>query len=549
MEASRQRFVPAPPGEGSPDLYRKLLLLTGIRLLVGTALLVATAFLTLNPEAEGFPRRVEAFLYAIIGIIYLGSLVAGWFLRSGRYLSAVAHVQIAGDVVVATGLVYLTGGAESFFTILYPLAIVSAALGLSRRGAMLGAALSAVAFCALAIGVERGLLPPPLAHLDRPPLATPKLALTIAANLCAFLLTAMLSAHLAEALRGARKELAGLEALHRNIVESVASGIVTTDAEGRITYLNPAFAELTGLTFDSIRGKLLIERFPEFDRVGNGEARVAGRVVSYAVSPFEAEGGGNVVVVQDLTELRRMEEEVRRADRLAALGKMSAGLAHEIRNPLASMCGSIALLGKQPGLGEKERKLLTIVSREGERLEALVRDFLAFARPSQPQIQEIQATQLVEETLDVFRQDAAARELRVSVEIEPGVRVLADPGQLRQVLWNLLSNAADAAGRGGSVRTRVRRIEGMAVLEVEDSGPGIAGEDLQRIFDPFFTTKESGTGLGLAIVHRIVEAHGGQLAVQSVPGRTLFSVAMPLAAPAVAGPLMMRAGVDAPTRS
>jgi two-component system sensor histidine kinase PilS (NtrC family) len=252
-------------------------------------------------------------------------------------------------------------------------------------------------------------------------------------------------------------------------------------------------------------------------------------VVSFAVSPFEAEGGGNVVVVQDLTELRRMEEEVRRADRLAALGKMSAGLAHEIRNPLASICGSIALLGKQPGLGEKERKLLTIVSREGERLEALVRDFLAFARPSQPQIQQVEATQLVEETLDVFRHDAAARELRVAAEIEPGVRVLADSGQLRQVLWNLLTNAADAAGRGGSVRARMRRAEGMAVLEVEDSGPGIAGDDLQRIFDPFFTTKESGTGLGLAIVHRIVEAHGGQLAVQSAPGRTLFSVAIPLA--------------------
>jgi two-component system sensor histidine kinase PilS (NtrC family) len=529
MEAARQRFVPAPPGASSPELYRKLLLLTGIRLLVGTALLVATAFLTLNPEGESFPRRVEAFLYAIIGIIYLGSLVAGWFLRSGRYLSAVAHVQILGDVLVASGLVYLTGGAESFFTILYPLAIVSAALGLSRRGAVLGAALSAAAFCVVAIGVERGLLAPPLAYLDRPPLPAPKLALTIAANFCAFLLTAMLAAHLAEALRGARKELAGLEALHRNIVESVASGIVTTDAAGRITYLNPAFAALTGLKFEEVRGSLLTGRFPEFDRVGHGEARVAGRVVSFAVSPFEAEGGGNVVVVQDLTELRRMEEEVRRADRLAALGKMSAGLAHEIRNPLASMCGSIALLGKQPGLGEKERKLLTIVSREGERLEALVRDFLAFARPSQPQLQQVEATQLVEETMDVFRQDAAARELRVSAEIEPGVHVVADPGQLRQVLWNLLSNAADAAGRGGSVRARVRRMDGMAVLEVEDSGPGIAGEDLQRIFDPFFTTKESGTGLGLAIVHRIVEAHGGQLAVQSVPGRTLFSVAMPLA--------------------
>jgi two-component system sensor histidine kinase PilS (NtrC family) len=531
MEQALQRFVPAPRGASSPDLYRKLLLLTGLRLLVGTALLVATALLTLNPHTEGFPRRVEAFLYAIIGSIYLGTLVAGWFLRSGRYLSAVAYAQMVGDVLAASGLVYLTGGAESIFTILYPLAIVNAALTLSRRGALLGAALSALIFCLLAIGVERGFVVPPIPFLERPPLPTPKLILTLAANLSAFLLTAMLAAHLAEALRGARKELAGLEALHRNVVESVASGIVTTDAGGSITYFNPAFAALTGCRLDEVRGQPLASRFPELHRATSGEARMAGRVLRYAVSPLEEEGG-SAIIVQDLTELRRMEEEVRRADRLAALGKLAAGLAHEIRNPLASMCGSIALLGQQPGLGDKERKLLTIVSREGERLESLVREFLAFARPSEPQLQQVEATQLVEETLDVFRQDAAARELRVQSEIEPGVRVRADSGQLRQVLWNLLSNAADAAGRGGSVRARVRRVDGMAVLEVEDSGPGIPGDDLQRIFDPFFTTKESGTGLGLAIVHRIVEAHGGQLAVRSVPGKTVFSVALPMVAQA-----------------
>jgi two-component system sensor histidine kinase PilS (NtrC family) len=530
MEDGRQRFVPAPPGASPPDLYRKLLLLTGLRLLVGTALLVATAFLTLNPAPESFPRRVEAFLYAIIASIYLVSLVAGWFLRKGRYLSAVAHAQIIADVLAASGLVYLTGGAESVFTILYPLAIVNAALTLSRRGALLGAALSAVAFCTLAVGLERGWLAPALSYLDRPPLPTPKLALTLAANISAFVLTAMLSAHLAEALRGARKELAGLEALHRNIVESVASGIVTTDAQGRITYLNPAFAELSATPFENLVGKPLAERFPALTREGSGEARIAGRVVTYAVSPFDADEGGQVVVVQDLTELRRMEEEVRRADRLAALGKLSAGLAHEIRNPLASMCGSIALLGKQAGLGEKERKLLTIVSREGERLEALVRDFLAFARPSQPQMQQIDATQLIEETLAVFRQQAAARDLQLSLEAEPAVRLLADAGQLRQVLWNLLSNAADAVGPGGQVRVRLRRLSGMGAMEIEDTGPGIPEDDLERIFDPFFTTKESGTGLGLAIVHSIVEAHSGQLAVQSVPGQTLFSVALPLAA-------------------
>jgi two-component system sensor histidine kinase PilS (NtrC family) len=544
-----QRFVPAPPVASSPELFRKLLLLTGLRLLVGTALLVATAILTLSPGSESFPHKVEALLYAIIASIYLGSLISVWFLRSGRFLSAVAHAQIVADVLAASGLVYLTGGAESVFTILYPLAIVNAAIGLSRRGALLGAALSAVSFCFLAWGLEQGWMAVP-AYLEHAPLPTAKLILTLAANLSAFLLTALLAAHLAAALQGARKELAqretelkGLEALHRSIVQSVASGILTTDAKGHVTYLNRYATELTGHKLAELRGVLLKDRYPELaaalEKGGRGEAALAGagRVVGFAVAPLEMEeDGGHVIVLQDLTELRRMEQEVRRADRLAALGKIAAGLAHEIRNPLASMCGSIALLGKQPGLGEKERRLLQIVYREGERLEGLVRDFLDFARPAQPHLRAIEATHLVEETLEVFRQDQRARDLKLTLEAEPGVRLSADAGQIRQVLWNLLSNAAEAAGAGGSVCARLRRKEAMAVLEVEDSGPGIAPDDLQRIFDPFFTTKESGTGLGLAIVHRIVEAHGGQVAVESVPGKTRFSVALPAVREATSRP-------------
>jgi two-component system sensor histidine kinase PilS (NtrC family) len=192
------------------------------------------------------------------------------------------------------------------------------------------------------------------------------------------------------------------------------------------------------------------------------------------------------------------------------------------------MCGSIELLGQAPGLADKDRRLMGIVLREGERLEALVRDFLHFARPTPPHLRSVGASRLLEEALAVFVSDAAARGLSLTTEVAPGVVVNADASQLKQVLWNLLSNAAEACDGKGAVRVRLGREGDCAVLEVEDSGAGIDPADLPRIFDPFFTTKEKGTGLGLAIVHRIVEAHSGRILVNSTRGRgSLFRVELP----------------------
>jgi two-component system sensor histidine kinase PilS (NtrC family) len=222
---------------------------------------------------------------------------------------------------------------------------------------------------------------------------------------------------------------------------------------------------------------------------------------------------------------------MRRADRLAVVGVLAAGLAHEIRNPLAAMCGSIELLSKSPKLGQHEKRLMHVVRAEGERLEALVMDFLAFAKPASPNLSAIEAGPLVVETVDVFRREAVLKNISVTVEVDRGVRLSVDVNQIKSVLWNLLGNARDATERGGRIAVRLRRQEGQALLEVEDSGQGIASDDLPRIFDPFFTTKADGTGLGLAIVHRVVEAHGGRIAVRSEPGHgSTFSVALPLAA-------------------
>ena len=528
-------------------LYKKLVLLTGIRLAVGTALLIATAWLTLGVAGGGaFPRAVEASLYAIIASMYVASLVATFLLRTGRNLTVVGHFQIAADVVAATGLVYLTGGAESIFTILYPLAIVSGAIGLGRRGAAVGAAASSIAFCLLAWSTDAGFLEP-AAYLERAPLPSGRLAVVMAANLSAFLLVGALSAFLAEQLQGARTRLAAsetrleaLEAIYSAVVRSIGSGILTTDETGRITYLNPAAEALTGIADAQARSQELQALLPELaDAVSRKPAQSevqlrardgVERIVGYAVAPLSGSPPGQVILFQDLTELRQMEAAVRRSDRLAVVGGLAAGLAHEIRNPLASMCGSIEMLGGSPHLDEKERRLMHVVLSEAERLEALVRDFLSFARPASPELTALPGARAVAETVDLFRPQAAGRGIELQTSADESLLVRADARQFRQVLWNLLGNAADATPSGGLVRVRLARHGSHALLEVADSGEGIAPEDLGRIFDPFFTTKERGTGLGLAIVHRIVEAHGGELSVRSEPGKgSTFRVALPLA--------------------
>jgi two-component system sensor histidine kinase PilS (NtrC family) len=542
QRAARPQSEKAP----QPDLYRKLVLLTGIRLAVGTALLVATAWLTLAQEP--FPRRVEAWLFAIIGSSYLASLIATFLLRRGRHLDVVAHGQIAADLLAATGLVYLTGGVESMFSILYPLAIVNGAIALGRRGAALAAAASSVLFCMLAWSTGAGFLEP--VTLGRTPLPPGRLAFVMAANISAFLLTGGLAAFLAEQLQGARSRLAesetrleALEAIYSAVVRSIGSGILTVDDSGCVTYLNPAAELLTDRSNATARGQPLSAVAPELAEAmaghqgrGRGEVRVRtregkGRILGFAIAPLaEKHVPGQVVLFQDLTELRQMEEAMRRSQRLTVVGGLAAGLAHEIRNPLASMCGSIEILGGSPHLDSQERKLMHVVLSEAERLEALVRDFLAFARPSPPTLQPIDGGREVAATVELFRAQAAGRGIELEAEAEAAVHVRADARQFRQVLWNLLGNAADATAAGGYVRVKLSRQGQQALLEVADSGEGIGEDDLERIFDPFFTTKERGTGLGLAIVHRIVEAHGGALSVRSEPGRgSTFTVALPLA--------------------
>jgi two-component system sensor histidine kinase PilS (NtrC family) len=288
----------------------------------------------------------------------------------------------------------------------------------------------------------------------------------------------------------------------------------------------------------------LARLFPGFvDEAQRGETEWSGpdgrrRVLGFTGFSLGGDRGrarGQAVIFQDLTGLRAMEEAVRRSERLADLGMVAAGLAHELRNPLASMSGSVELLQAAPGLGADEGRLLGIVLKEAARLEQLVTRFLDYSRPAPPRHAEVDLPQLLGELVEVFSHDPVAARMRIERQFEPAT-LRCDPGQIRQVVWNLLVNAAQALqGQpgGGAIRLSCARLEtGGVRVVVEDDGPGIAASDLPRLFTPFFTTKVGGTGLGLATVHQIVEAHGGVVIAGACdPRGARFTIQLPDPAP------------------
>lgn len=517
----------APALAVTDTLFRRLGWITLFRLAVVTVLLGAVALLHWRSDAEPGPTGA----YALILGTYAVSLALALALRARRNLAALAYVHIAFDVAIAAGAVALTGGADSPFVFMFSLAAVSGSILLYRRGAAAATSLAIACYLPLALSARGGTHPA---------------LLTLFAHASAFAITAALACYLAEQLRSTGERLAAREtdlatitALHESVVQSVSSGIVTLDAAGHITFLNHAGEQITGLVSADVCGHDASRWFAALQPAGGRDeaefvnARGERLRLGYTIFPLVGRGGGEIgsaIIFQDLTQLRAMEAQVQRSERLADLGRLAAGLAHELRNPLAAMTGSIELLrGSAPR--QEDARLMDIVLREAERLNELVARFLEFSRPRPPRRERVDLGRLLVETLEVFTNDPVAARVQIERDLAP-TPAWCDADQVRQVVWNLLLNAAQAAGdasRTGKVRIGCAPgADGGARLVVEDDGPGIASRDLARIFTPFFTTKERGTGLGLATVQRAVDAHHGSVAVDSAPGsRTRFVVTLP----------------------
>ncbi|WP_455241720.1 two-component system sensor histidine kinase NtrB, partial [Petrachloros mirabilis] len=381
----------------------------------------------------------------------------------------------------------------------------------------------------------------------------------------ALLIVGLLSGTLADQLQQANQTLrekeqglTRLQLFHENVVQSISSGVFTTDGQGLITSFNPAAQEVTGYMLDQVIGRswqevfnrhpdqcadeLQMGTFPAVTRfeVECKSAKGSRLVLGMTLSPLHEQGeqAGLVGVFKDLTQIRDLEEEMRRKEWLANLGEMSAGMAHEIRNPLGALAGAMQMLRKESVADEIDRRLMDIAIREATRLDAIITEFLQYARPPALNLAERDINKILAETLDLVQHEARTRK---NIAIVTSFAVMSlpaqvDQDQMRQVFWNLASNAFDAMPQGGrlTITTGLRTVEAGGrkgnVVEIafQDTGEGIAKENLDKIFLPFFTTKKHGSGLGLAAVHRIVDLHEGWIKVESqTHGGTRFVVCVP----------------------
>ncbi len=548
--------------EADSALRRRIGYLMLFRVVLITLVLGTTVALNLaSPEKLGENRSL--YLFAIIGVTYVLTLIYALALASGRvtHPKAFANIQISLDLATTTLLVHATGGMESAYSWFYSLSVIGAAMVRGRRGAFVIAAVSALLFAGVGIVTRFGIISVPELGESARRMSTVAILRALLTNFGALIAIAALAAQLATELRRVEGRLeaertlaSNLAAQSADIIRCLNSGLVTVDLAGNVTSWNQAATDITGIPRDAAEGKPLTGVLPglvpliaEIDASGSvRRAEIDERhqpdgtsiALGISISPLTDSAGmpiGRIVNFQDLTQLRVLGEAIKRSEQLAVVGKLAASIAHEIRNPLAAIGGSVELLeqgGPPTAATDNDSKtLIEIVKREVDRMNGLVTQLLDYARPRKMVAAPIDLDVIVRETVRVFAQDRSFPGVTPIVETtEHETVVNGDPEQLRQVVWNLLRNGAEAMEAGGELRVGVAATGQRAELRVQDQGVGIASEDIEHIFDPFFTTKKRGTGLGLANVNRIVTEHGGTIAVASVRGKgATFTVALPLA--------------------
>jgi two-component system sensor histidine kinase PilS (NtrC family) len=526
------------------DLHTKLVWLMVFRT-IATTLLLSAALVRSFSQSPIELTREDTFSFGLIGVVYSLTLIYGLVLRGRSVGNAAAYVQVLGDILLASGLVYLTGGSESPFIFAYSLGVVAAAILLYQRGALIAASASSIAFALLCVFIHAGLLRSPQGSAAP---SSAKVVFAVLSNTLAQFLIAALANYLVRQLwtTGGRlfereADLKKLAKLQQQILSCMLSGLITCEEDGKITYINKAAEGILGLGDNAAVPQWIESLIPEVLKLGpvvrrseiTVNTRRGARILGLSVTPLEGQRKSLLVVFQDLTDLRALESELKRVDHLAALGTLAAQLAHEIQNPLASMRGSAQMIGSDVRENSSSRRLATILLRESDRLSKLVGDFLQFARPPAPVARLHSLRQLIEEAVEMLRADPLAAGIDVQLRLE-NVRALVDGDQFRQILLNLIRNAFAAAGSSGKVRVSLEKGDQLSRVKVWDSGGKIPKGDLTRIFDPFYTTEKGGTGLGLSITHSIVRAHGGMIQVHSSPQEgTEFIVHLPEAEEAI----------------
>jgi two-component system, NtrC family, sensor histidine kinase PilS len=545
------------------DLRARLSTLIAVRVIVSTLLLGSAILVQINRPGT---LLVDPFFF-LIGLTYGLSVLYFATLRLVDRHPWLIDLQLGADAVLVSAFIYVTGGVTSYFSSLLLLPIIEASTVRFRRGAVQVAVLTAVLYMALVSGqyldLFAGLPPTWQAAVVLPSLRFAQY--TVAINLFGFVAVALLAGSLAEGLRsaGARledvsHEIEDLRAFNEYVIDSLLSGLVTADADCRVLTLNRAASTITGLPPEQAIGRDVAEVFQLPDgfrarldalgetrsvridlqyRTGDGRTLDIGMTATTMAVP--AGGTGYLLTFQDVTDIRRLERHARLQQRLAAVGEMAAGIAHEIRNPLASMSGSIQVLRQELPLSEEQAQLMDIVLRESERLNDTIRSFLAYARPQRFAVARLDVRKVLQDAALLLRNSPDVKEghvVDVQVPPEP-VWFEADENQVKQIVWNLATNGLRSMSAGGHLLLAVNTdyssdlASADLVLTVEDQGCGIPTEELDAIFQPFRSSFEKGTGLGLAIVHRIVTDYNGVIQVSSTVGKgTTVRVRLPLRA-------------------
>lgn len=530
------------------ELRSKIGWLIATRALVGTLLLGGATVVQVAAPGS-FP--VDPF-FLLIAFTYALTILFALTLRASEGRRWMIDVQFACDALLVSAFIYLTGGITSVFSVLYVLPIVAASLLRFKRGGMLVAGFSAALFVALVL-VQYLAAAGPLEGwwIDAARIRLPSRSIAdyiVALNVCGFFGIAFLTGSLAEharvagaQLEQASTEIADLQALNQHVIDSLPSGLLTTDPMRRVLSFNHAAESICGLLFQQVLGRQAVDvlQLPPrlVDALNEGLQEGAARRLEFryrrpdgrdidvglSATHLETPGGraGYLITFQDLTDIKRLERDARLQQRLAAVGEMAAGIAHEIRNPLASMSGSIQILRQELALSAEQEQLMDIVLRESERLNTTIRSFLAYARPQRFAITRFDIRRPINDAALLLRNSAEVHEGHVvEVELSPGpVWYEADEGQIKQIVWNLATNGLRAMPDGGHLRLIASADKkGGVHISVQDEGVGIPPEEIDGMFQPFHGTFVRGSGLGLSIVHRIVTDYHGDIKVTSRRG-------------------------------
>ncbi|MEK6405447.1 MAG: ATP-binding protein [Acidobacteriota bacterium] len=544
-------------GSALDDHYRrrKLYWLLLSRIAMAAALLAIVGL----TEKDNTQRSFIPVLAAVAGAIVLLSAFYLAVLRTRLAHRTQAYIQFSVDICIVTWLVYRTGDVESPFLALYLVIIFAACALLGRTGVSLVGALAGALYVSIGVLAMSRVLPRAIgwAPYEGNELSWTQFMFSL--NLVAIFAVAILSSQLSERIRrseiqlaSATRDLADYRLFNDRIIESMRSGLVTTDLLGHIITFNRAAEEITGHRASDVRGKAILTIFGDIERqieAGLESIRTRTRLprfdigcktadgreihLGFSVAPLvdEAENSrGYVLTFQDLTEVMDLEREVRRQERLAALGKMAAGLAHEIRNPLASMRGSVQVLASELSFSQDQSQLMQIVLRESDRLNRIVSDFLTYARPPKIERAVIELASLLSETIALLRNSPELRPDHLILEKYPDVSVLyqGDANQMRQIFWNLARNAIQAMPQGGELSVMLEAGPSRDVtIAFIDTGQGMSREQRERLFEPF-NSSSGGTGLGMAIVYQLVRDHSGNIVVESESGKgTRIAIKLP----------------------